>query len=409
MNVLFVTPMYPSPRHAIHGLFVRELAEALSDAGVDVRVAHIQGSLVWPFSLLKRYRTDGGDAGAAEPVPVLRHGVKVLPMAMGTVPFAPRWGRGVLLRIQRTWPDFHPDIIHAHTIIPGLLVARPAAEAFRSPLVVTVHGADARVWLRRRRARRIILETSRGGTPILCVSESLKQTLVKAGATSSALQTIHNGMDLSKVHSGPNPLARRYAGKTLVLGVGNLKRSKGFDLFIEAIAQVRETCPSIHGVIVGGGAERQRLEKLARKRNVADCLELVGARSPSETMEYMDQCTVFCLPSWSEGFGIVYLEAMAHGKPIIAVEGQGIASILREAGSGLLVPPQDASALVAALRRLLEHPEERQEMGERGRRIVQERFSWARSAREVINAYRDALDHGPGASIHGPTPRGPGT
>jgi glycosyltransferase involved in cell wall biosynthesis len=92
-------------------------------------------------------------------------------------------------------------------------------------------------------------------------------------------------------------------------------------------------------------------------------------------MAYLAACDVFCLPSWSEGFGIVYLEAMAHGKPVIAVQGQGIAEVLAGRDAGILVPPRDAAAVTGALAMLLGDPQAAREMGARGRKLVEEEFS----------------------------------
>ena len=390
-RVLFVTPMYPSPDDAIQGLFVRELAEALDAEGVDVRVAHVRHDLFWPLSMLKRRRSVAGDPGEGGAVPVLRHAVRGWPAAFGVARYARGLAAGLPEAIAREWPDFRPDVVHAHTIVPGWMAAKSVAARFGCPLVATIHGADVRLWLRRARSRRAVLDACRSGSPIFCVGGPLKQALVDAGADPDSLRVIPNGMDWAKVHSGPNPLAPRHVGKQVVLGVGNLVASKGFDVFIEAIAEVRKTFPDAYGLIVGDGPERRRLEHLVRKRNAADAVEFAGAQTPAETMRRMDRCDLFCLPSWFEGFGVSYLEAMAHGKPVVAVEGQGIAPIVREAGAGLLVPPKDVSATAAAIQRLLGNPRERREMGERGRQAVRERFSWARCARETIGTYAEAV------------------
>lgn len=391
LKVLFITPMYPSPFDDIGGLFVREQAEALAVEGADVRVVHLRNRLVWPFSCLKA-SGKSSELPPSDGIPVYRHEVRSLPAAMGLNRYVRSLGQGLASRLQQEWPDFQPDLIHAHALIPGGGVGLSLAVRLKCPLVVTSHGADTRLWLRNQAGHRAILNLGRHGVPVVCVSELIRQDLASAGYPAPLLQVVSNGMALGKVHSGENPLAGRYVGKPVILGVGNLKRTKGWDVFIEALAQIRETHPDVRGVIVGGGPERGRLERLAKRRGISDVLDMAGAKSPAETMRYMDACSIFCLPSWAEGFGLVYLEAMAHGKPVIAVEGQGIAPVVSDARAGLLVPPRDVVATASAIRELLDHPEEGFAMGRRGRQAVMHGFTWPHNARRMMNLFRNVVD-----------------
>ncbi len=390
LRILVLTPMYPRGAEDMEGLFVREQAEAIAAEGIDVRVGHVWNRLTWPFSCLKPRREPLGERVGGR-VPVYRHIVRGLPASLGLKRYTQRLSLDLAARLVREWPDFRPDLIHAHTIVPGALIARSVAAHFGCPLVVTSHGADTRVWLRERTARRTILDMGRRQVPVICVSESIRRDFSAAGYPNHLLQVVSNGMDLAKVHSGPNPLVDRYAGKPVILGVGNLKPTKGWDVLIEALALVRQTHPDVHGVIVGEGSEHRRLERLVQKRGMAGCLEMVGAKNPAETMRYMDACAVFCLPSWAEGFGIVYLEAMAHGKPVIAVEGQGIAPVVAGARAGLLVPPRNAAATAAAIRRLLDHPDESLAMGHRGCQAVLHDFTWTHNAQQMVAVFRDLV------------------
>lgn len=391
IRILCITPMYPVGGRDTEGLFVREQAEALAVEGADVRVVHLSNRLVWPFSCLKASGKPS-EPPPSDGMPVYRHEVRSLPAVMGLNRYVHSLSRGLAARLKLEWPDFRPDLIHAHAIIPGGGVGVSLAARLKCPLVVTSHGADTRLWLREQAGRRAILDMGRRGVPVVCVSEPIRQDLAGAGYPDPLLHVVSNGMDLAKVHAGSNPLAIQYADRPVILGVGNLKRTKGLDVFIEALVQIRETHPDVRGVIVGDGPERGRLERRAKRRGVADVLEMVGAKSPTETMRYMDACTIFCLPSWSEGFGMVYLEAMAHGKPVIAVERQGIAPVVTDPRAGLLVPPRDAAATAAAIRQLLDHPEESLAMGRRGRQAVMHGFTWSHNARRMVELFRNVVD-----------------
>lgn len=391
MKVLFVTPVYPTAVNPVSGIFISELEEALRHTGIEVRVAHMASHVIWPFSLLTRYSANEKETDENESILLMRQRTSALPRALGIILFAEIRGRRLARNVRRTWPDFHPDIVHAHTIIPGLLSAKAVAKAYKCALVATTHGADTRVWLKRTAGRRAILNACRQNVPIICVSDKLKQELVRAGATTDNLFVIPNGMDFNKVHTGQNHLSDKYAGMTVILGVGNLKHTKGFDLFLHAMAMLRQEFPSIRGVIVGDGVERQKLINLHRNLKLDGIVDIVGAKDPLETMAYMDACDIFCLPSWSEGFGIVYLEAMAHGKPVVAVEGEGISEIVREHKAGVLVAPRNAQDVAQKLKSLIIDPINRNRMGEVGRQAVIDLFSWHHCARNTINSYHQAM------------------
>jgi len=139
------------------------------------------------------------------------------------------------------------------------------------------------------------------------------------------------------------------------------------------------------------GAEELKLRNQIRRLGLDNVVELTGAKPAKEAMEYMAACKVFCLPSWSEGFGIVYLEAMAHGKPVIAVKGQGIDQVIRENSTGLLVEPKDVQSVVGALRQFMADDSLRMQMGARGKEVVFEKFTWAGCAQKYLQLYSETL------------------
>jgi len=101
---------------------------------------------------------------------------------------------------------------------------------------------------------------------------------------------------------------------------------------------------------------------------------------------------IFSLLSWREGFGVVYLEAMAHGKPVIGCQGEGIEDVIAHGKNGLLVKPRDIDSLVEALDFLLSHPEEAKAMGERARKLVLENYTWEKNAEKTIKVYKEVLN-----------------
>jgi teichuronic acid biosynthesis glycosyltransferase TuaC len=391
MNVLMITMMYPIPRSALSGLFIREQAEALRRAGVDVKVLSLSYDVPWPFNQLNRYRSVKFPGEVELPEWVYDRPMRCFPRGIGRV-LASHWMTPRLLEEMKSrWSDFQPDLIHAHGFIPCGVYAEKMARVLNCPVVLTSHGGDTRVMIHRRQARNLILNQCRHFSTIVCVGEVIRQALREHGAGSENLVVLSNGIDLSKIHTGTNLLRERYAGKRIITGLGNLYPTKGFDLLIEAFSILRGEFDDLQGLIVGGGTERTALESLIQRHALEGRVELVGAKPPEEAMGYLAACDLFCLPSWSEGFGIVYLEAMAHGKPVIAVEGQGCAELIERHQTGLLVPPRNAEAVAGAIRHLLNHREEARTMGQRGHDLVHQHYSWDHNARQIIEIYLDAI------------------
>ena len=391
LKVLLITSTYPSPYNPVAGIFVRELALALRQLGVDLRVVALYGRIVWPFHKMRRYRFAIDDKPINPVLWVLYHKLRYLPGNVGITVRARFWSHVIAKKVYAKWPGFRPDVVHAQTFIPGAIVGNDLAKRFGCGLLVSTHGADTRSGIKKFMQRIAILKLCRKAKAVVCVGESIRNRLLEYGVDEDTLHVIYNEMDLSKVHKGPNPIAEKYRDSFLVVGVGNLRRTKGFDLFIDAIRQLKPQYPDLHGLIVGDGGERQKLQEQIERLQLKGTIELVGAKLAAETMAYMDACDLFCLPSWSEGFGIVYLEAMAHAKCIIAVEGQGIADIVREHKTGILVPPHDATAVNQAIKILIDDPVTRNRMAQNGKTLVHERVSWQHCASQLIELYENVL------------------
>ena len=105
-------------------------------------------------------------------------------------------------------------------------------------------------------------------------------------------------------------------------------------------------------------------------------------------MEQMSQADIFCLPSWQEGFGIVYIEAMSQGVPVIAVQGEGIEDVIVHEQNGLLVRPHDPEDVAKALESLFSNPAYASELGEAGRQAVLDGLTWERNAKMTLGLYK---------------------
>jgi glycosyltransferase involved in cell wall biosynthesis len=186
-------------------------------------------------------------------------------------------------------------------------------------------------------------------------------------------------------------LRAEYEDKKVLLTVGWLYKLKGHDYVIRALPEIIERFPELVYLIVGSGPEEGCLRQLVDQWGLNDYVELCGRKDYDTVMEYMSICDLFVMPSWDEGFGIVYLEAMAHGKPVIACRGQGIEDVIVDGETGLLVKPKDLKSLKEAMIKVLTDRRLAEDMGRRGKQVVLSDFTWKKSAQKLLEIYEEVL------------------
>ena len=202
---------------------------------------------------------------------------------------------------------------------------------------------------------------------------------------------IPNGIDLEKFSPDVSPIDEFCDGKFNILFVGRLEKRKGLNYLLEAYKRVKEKFPESRLIVVGPGTVRRRqYEKEVRKSRLEDVV-FVGYVSQDDLPRYYQTADVFCAPAtgW-ESFGIVLLEAMAAGKPVVASNIEGYASVLTHEAEGLLVPPRDEEKIAQALITLMNNEPLRQQMGARGK-IKAQNYGWDSIARRVIDYYKTVL------------------
>jgi glycosyltransferase involved in cell wall biosynthesis len=269
---------------------------------------------------------------------------------------------------------------HSHFSHLGWIAARPAG----ARLVVFGHGVE--VWERLRIAPRWAL---RRADLIICPSRCTAERAVAA-----------NGVDAERIsvipHSlppSPGPTRVRTVNDGMVgdtgpslLSVGRLGADEGYkgqDAVIRAVPILLHRYPRLIYDVVGDGNWRPELEALARDLEVADHVRFHGTIADEELDRFYERATVFVMPSRREGFGFVFLEAMAHARPVIAGSEDAAAEVVRDGETGFLVEPGSVRQVAARLQLLLGDAELRQRMGLQGERVVAAEFSFDLFARRL--------------------------
>ncbi len=225
----------------------------------------------------------------------------------------------------------------------------------------------------------------------ICISTAMKTDLRKIGISEDKIVIIHNGVDLDVFHprSPDKGLAQELCivDHHPVIGtVGRMVTEKGHVYLLEALPYLREQWPTLQCLFIGTGPLMEMLRKRASELDVAEKCFFPGVRMDmADIYPLMD---IFVLPSLREPFGLVLLEAMASGVPVIATASGGPLDFIHSGINGLLVPPADPKELADKMDFLLSHPERREEIARQGYETVRKNYGIKDTVRQICDVYR---------------------
>lgn len=271
----------------------------------------------------------------------------------------------------------------------------------RTRCVIHVH-VKAEEWI-----RSIVRRSMHRAAALIGVSEFVAESLRDLGYDDSRVFAVRNGLEIDEWSDDTGGAAVRQEfglapSQPLVVSASRLFRYKGQHELLQALPRVRREVPDVKVLIVGADDPRgfsgessylAELGRICAELDLGDSVVFTGWRSDVKAI--MAASDLYCMPSFEEPFGMVFTEAMALRKPVVALDNGGTKEVVDHGGSGLLSAPGDTDALARNLVALLRDPERRQAMGEHGRRRVIEQFSAERMAAEVGAVYEHLLGHSP--------------
>jgi len=361
VKVLIVSPYSWTTPGGV-GAHVGHLAQALRTRGHEVRVlAPAEGDV------------EPGVVSVGRSIPVPYNG------SVARLAFGPRVAGRIRVALRR----YRPDVVHVHEPFApsvGLLTLLNT----RLPIVATFHASisESRAY---RVAAPALRPLYRRLAAKIAVSKAACFTI--ESLFGDGIRIVPNGVEWSRFASLPPP-----SGST-ILFLGRMEKRKGAAIAVDAFARLAPALPGAELVLAGEGPERRAVED-AVPAELRERVTFAGRIEPLDLPGTFGHATVVCAPSLGgESFGIVLLEAMSAGRPVVASAIPGYAAVVRDGIDGLLAPPGDAGALASALERLLRDPAAARAMGAAGRARAKA-FDWPLVAAEVEEVYRAAVAAG---------------
>ena len=391
MRVLHLTTEFPPVIYGGLGTAVGGWVKASARAGIEVAVQLVEGPLV----------LGGNEAAYGSPRPRLR-GEQADAVAgdEGILFYTSSWQDAVDvgLRAVGAW---RPDVVHLHTAMLWYL-AEAIQRRTGKPIVYHVHSVD-----------RAEYELGQEPSPWLAHSEAQEKAIGSADRlialardeadliaryypeAANRVRVVGNGIeDTQEARAAAFDRARE--GPPLILYTGRLVERKGIRELLDALPEVLEAAPGCRAILAGGppglrgdqvAAQWLRPEHSRFKERI----HFTGWLSPEGVSSWYRAADVLVVPSRYEPFGMVVLEGMLHGLPIVAGDVGGPAEIVEHGRTGLLFPPRDAKALARALGRLVEHPEEGRRMGRAAAYAVRSNWLWGRLVGLMKDVYAEVV------------------
>jgi glycogen(starch) synthase len=401
MRILHLTTEFPPVIYGGLGTAVGGWVNATARAGISVAVQLVEGPLVLDGNASSTYYGYGYGGGRRSQSTDAHFG------RQSAVPFfLSSWSTAIELgiRVVKTW---QPDVVHLHTAMLWY-VAEAIQAATSTPIVYHVHSVDRaeyeighepNPWLAHSHAQDQAIAASER---LIALTRSESDLLIRYYPSMRAkIRIVGNGIDDSEAARAAG-FRQRPSTPPLVLYSGRLVERKGIRELLDAIPLVLEAAPNTHFVLAGGPppltgdqvAAQWLMPDHARYR---DRIHFTGWLSPRDVYRWYSAADILVVPSRYEPFGMVVLEGMLHGLPVIAADVGGPADILQHGRTGLLFPPRNVRALAAVLCNLVENEEDRRRMGLAAAHEVRRRWLWEQLVPDMLDVYRE---FGPWASAN---------
>ena len=399
MKVLFIVTAYPRHDSDVITPWMGETIARLRKSGVEVEVLapSYRGAAAEPIQGVKVHRFRYAPAA----IESLTHDAPALdtiaknPLYAALVPFYLAAGTAAAGKIAR---EGNFDIVHAFWPIPHGVFAIAAKQQSRAALVSTFFSSELNWTGVAKKIFAPILKRIIDSSDAITVISSFTEQRLRDYAPGVNTTIIPFGAAAVSRDHNANSRFRAKQDRFELLFVGRLVRRKGVDVLLRAV-KILESDPRLHVRIVGGGPEKDNLEREFRKLALGDRVTFEGVVDSSRIDALFAECDALVLPAIitetgeTEGLGVVLIEAMGYGKPVIASAAGGIVDIVKDNATGILVPPGDAEALAKAISRAMDQPDQLAGIARKGTQFADSAFGWDTIVSDLRKVYKTAVEH----------------
>lgn len=305
--------------------------------------------------------------------------------------------------VDQLLPSLKLDVVHTHHPILLGQTAAAKAEEFDLPLVFTFHTQyreythylplpqEAIQVFLKDAIQNWLMDFMRKCQHIVIPSQSMKDILVRDYGLRDRYTVVPTGIDLEPYNSTDGDSFRakmRWQNEKVLISSGRLAQEKNWDILVKAVKKVHQKHPEVRLVLVGDGPEKEALQDLATDLGIAERVTFAGELPFSDVIQYLKAADLFGFASVTETQGLVTMEALAAGLPVVAVDASGTRDIVQDGEQGYLVS-NDADALADSINRLLDSPETMQRFRSNALKRGGE-FDVKYCARKLVEVYKQA-------------------
>lgn len=386
MNILIIPAFFQTKARPTMGSFFMEQAIALKRAGHQVTILYCDSCSVKCIGEWLHYAEE--NVQVSEGIPIYR-GKVFCPLKHGMEGYREAFAEKIIRLYEKYVEKAQKiDIIHAHCCVWAGYAAMRLSEEKKIPYIITEHATMFQLHRDKisDKNNQYIAKAFRKADRVICVSNAFRK-LLSEYRPESEMEVIGNVVDCGRFQ----PAAADGESKGRFLSICYMEteeqlRKKGMDILLKAWKRTAQRYPEAKLLIGGGGRAQRKVLEWVREYEIQQSVELLGSLNRNEVAAQMQRCDCFVLPSRYETFGVVYIEAMACGKPVIAVANGGPDDFITDC-NGLLIAPGDVDALANAMEHMIQNRE--QYVAADIRAFVESRFSAPAIAQRLEAVYKE--------------------
>lgn len=405
MKVLLLATGYPRWRGDFNNIYLHRLAKSLVRKGIEVHVVAphakglkkeevMDGVYIHRFQYLypSNLQTLAYFPGIPEKIKTIKGKIQ-LPFFM----------LAMTKKMLDIIKKYDIDVINAHWAIPPGFIATFTKRFHKKPVMITLYGAELFPAIKKnsKAMRWIINYALNNAEKVVGISDATCEAGVRLSRRRD-IEVLPDGIDTETFNPKVNgdEIRKRYGldSHFLIFSSGRMVERKGFRHLVEAMPYILERFPNTKLIIGGDGPERKNLEYLAKKLEISGNVIFPGFIPDEDFPKYMKAADVFVLPSIvdskgdTEGSATILLEAMACGTPVVGTKVGGVPYAIKDGIGGYLAEQKNSKQLAEKIVMLLRDKNLRKEVGEVGRRYVEEKFSWMRIADRYITNFKRLIE-----------------